>query len=69
MFSKSPHKRKLARGQTTLDIDSVMALFTDLSMIKTKIVLSIVAYGHKNLRASAHICHHRTPIHIIYGYK
>jgi hypothetical protein len=65
MFSKSPRKRKLARGQTTLDIDSVLALFTDLSMIKTKIVLSIVAYGHKNLRASVHISHHCIPLHWI----
>jgi hypothetical protein len=65
MFSKSPRKRKLTRGTTTLDIDSVLALFTDLSMIKTKIVLSIVAYGHKNLRASVHISHHCIPLHWI----
>jgi hypothetical protein len=65
IFAESLRKRKMARGDTTLDIDSILALFTDLSMIKTKIVLSIVANPNKNLRQSVHISHKGIPLHWI----
>jgi hypothetical protein len=65
MFADSRRKKKMARGETTLDIDSVLALFTDLSMVNTKIVLSIVANPNKNLRQSVHISHRGVPLHWI----
>src|SRR5579859_765877 len=65
MFADSQRKRKMARGETTLDIDSVLALFTDLLMINTKIVLSILANPNKNLRQSVHISHKGIPLHWI----
>ena len=65
MFADSQRKRKMARGEAILDIDSVLALFTDLSMIHTKIVLSIVANPNKNLRQSVHISHKGIPLHWI----
>lgn len=43
MFADSLRKRKMARGEASLDIDSVLGLFTDLSMINTKFELSILA--------------------------
>ena len=43
MFADSSRKRKMARCKATLDIGSVLALFTDLSMINMKIELSILA--------------------------
>jgi len=63
MFADSPRKRKMARGEATLDIDSVLSLFTDLSMINTKIELSIVANPGKNLKQSVHISHKGIPLH------
>jgi hypothetical protein len=63
MFANSSRKRKMARGEATLDIDSVLALFTDLSMINTKIELSILANPDKNLRRSVHISHKGIPLH------
>jgi hypothetical protein len=65
MFADSSRKRRMARGEVTLDIDSVLALFTDLSMINTKIELSILANPNKNLRQSVHISHKGIPLHWI----
>jgi hypothetical protein len=63
MFADSSRKRKMARGEATLDIDSVLALFTDLSMINTKIELSVLANFNKNLKQSVHISHKGIPLH------
>jgi hypothetical protein len=65
MFVDSSEKRKMARGEVTLDIDSVLALFTDLSTINTKLELSILANPNKNLRQSVHISHKGMPLHWI----
>lgn len=65
MFDDSRKKRRMASGEATLDIDSVLALFTDLSMVNTKIRLSIGANPNKNLRQSVHISHRGTPLHWI----
>jgi hypothetical protein len=63
IFADSSRKRKMARGESTLDIDSVLALFTDLSMINTKVKLSVLANPSKNLRQSVHIIHKGIPLH------
>jgi len=62
MFADSPRKRKMAQGEATMYIDIILALFTDLSMINIKIVLSIVANPNKNLRQSMHIGHKGIPL-------
>lgn len=49
----------------TLDIDSILALFTDLSVIKTVIGISIVANPMKNLKQSIHFIHNGVLLHWI----
>ncbi len=65
VFANSPRKREMARGETTLDVDSVLALFTDLSMINKEIAISIIVYPTKNLKKSVHIIHNSVPLHWI----
>jgi len=55
----------MARGEATLDVDSVLALSMDLSMINTEIAVSIVANPMKNLKKSVHLNHNETPLHLI----
>ena len=54
----------MARGKANMDIDS-LALFTDLSIINIKIILSIVTNLNKNLRQSVHISHKGILLHWI----
>jgi hypothetical protein len=65
MFANSRRRRELARGEVSLDIDSILALFTDLSVINTVIAISIVANPMKNLKASVHLIHNDVPLHWI----
>src|SRR5947207_5875332 len=68
MFANSRAKRELAQGEVTLDIDSTLALFTDLSLIKTVIKISIVANPMRNLKTSVHLLHNSIPLHWIPHY-
>jgi hypothetical protein len=65
MFANSKRKRDMVRGEATLDIDSILALFTDLSVIDTVIEISIISNPMKNLRKNVHIIHDGTPLHWI----
>jgi hypothetical protein len=65
VFADSQGRREMARGEATLDVDSVLALFTDLSMINTEISISIIANPMKNLKKSVHIIHDGAPLHLI----
>ena len=65
VFSGRRTKREMARGEASLDIDSILALFTDLSMIKTGIEISIVSNPMKNLKSSVHLVHKGVPLHWI----
>jgi hypothetical protein len=65
VFEGSRRRREMARGEATLDVDSVLALFTDLSMINTEIAISIVANPMKNLKKSVHLNHNGAPLHLI----
>ena len=65
MFANSRRKREKARGGVSLDIDSILALFTDLSIIKTVVAISIVANPMKNLKGSVHLIHNGIPLHWI----
>ena len=65
MFANSKRKREMARGEVTLDIDSILALFTDLSVINTVINISIISNPTKNLKRSVHIIHNGAPLHWI----
>jgi hypothetical protein len=65
VLANSSRKREMARGEATLDVDSVLALFTDLSMINTEIAFSIIANPMKNLKKSVHIIHNGVPLHQI----
>jgi hypothetical protein len=56
---------KISQGEVTLDIDSVLALFTDLSAIKTLIKVSIVSNPMKNLQRSVHLSHQGISLHHI----
>lgn len=65
LSSGSSRKRKMARGITTLDIDSVLGLFSDLSAVKSTIAISIIANPLKNLKSSVHIEHNGVQLHEI----
>jgi len=65
MFANSKRKREMAHGEVSLDIDSILALFMDLSVINTVISLSIVSNPAKNLKKSVHIIHKGIPLHWI----
>src|SRR5271156_1829764 len=52
MFANS--RRRKLEEKVSLDIDSILALFTDLSVINTMITISIVANPMKNLKKSVH---------------
>lgn len=65
MFDESELNRMLAKGKLRLDIDSVLALFTDLAMIKTVLNISIVPLPTKNLQSDVHIVHNGVPLHWI----
>ena len=64
-FSKSRVKRKMAKGQVAFDIDSILAMFTDLSVINTVIGISIISNPMKNLKHSVHLAHQGAPLHHI----
>ena len=65
MFANSRRRREKAHGEVTLDIDSILALFTDLSIINTVIAISIVTNPMKNLKKSLHLIHNGVPFHWI----
>jgi hypothetical protein len=65
MFANSRRKREKAQGKVTLDIDSILALFMDLSAIETMLSASIVANPTKNLNRSVHLIHKGIPLHWI----
>ena len=58
-------KRRQAQGKVRLDIDSILALFTDLSIIKSVLSISIVPLPTKNLQSDVHIVHNGVPLHWI----
>ena len=57
--------RDLAQGKLTVDIDSALLLFTDLSLIQCTIDISMVWSPWKNLGSSIHITHQGVPLHRI----
>ncbi len=65
VFANSPRKREMVREEATLDMDSVLTLFTDLSRINREIVISIVVNPMKNLKKSVSIIHDGVPLHWI----
>ena len=65
MFANSRRRREKARGEVSLDIDSILALFTDLSVINTVVGISIVANRMKNLTRDVHLIHDGIPLHWI----
>jgi len=65
MFANSRRRREMAHGTVTLDIDSILALFTDLYTIKMVIAISIIANPMKNLKRSVHLIHNGIPLHWI----
>lgn len=65
IFANSREKREMARGEVSIDVDSVLALFTDLSMINTMISISVIANPMKNLKKSVHVTHNGVPLHRI----
>jgi hypothetical protein len=64
---KHTHKRirDIAQGKLTVDIDSVLLLFTDLSFVRCTIDISMVWNPWKNLSSSVHITHRGIPLHRI----
>jgi len=57
--------RDVAKGKVTVDIDSVLSLFTDLSMINCTIDIGVVWNPWRNLQSSVHIAHKGIPLHRI----
>jgi hypothetical protein len=64
-FSRDIRKRRMAQGQVTFDIDSTLALFTDLSAINTLLTISIVSKPMQNLKHSVHLSHGDVPLHYV----
>jgi len=64
-ISNDVDKNILTRGQVTIDIDSILALFTDLAIIRTVLNVCVTSNPHKNLNGSVHLVHRGIPIHHI----
>jgi hypothetical protein len=65
IFANSMRRRKMTREEATMNMNNILTLFTNLSVINTKIMISIVANPIKNLKKSIHIIHNKTPLHLI----
>jgi hypothetical protein len=65
LHHSKPRVREMAQGKLTLDIDSVLSLFTDLSMVNRCIDIFVVWSAWRNLDSSVHITHQGVPIHRI----
>jgi len=65
MFDPSESRRRSARGKVRFDIDSVLALFNDLSVVKSVLSVTIVPLPMKNLQSDVHIIHNGVPLHWI----
>jgi hypothetical protein len=57
--------REMAAGKVTVDIDSVLSLFTDLSMINCTIDVAVVWSPWRNLQSSVHIAYKGIALHRI----
>ena len=65
IFARDAYKRNMAKSQVTFDIDNVMAIFTNLSVINAVIGISIVSNPIRNLKESVHLAHQGAPLHHI----
>ena len=54
---------QFAEGEVTLDIDSILAMFTDLSVINAPIRFSIMSNPAKNLQHNVHLACRGIPLH------
>jgi hypothetical protein len=61
----APSTRQMAQGVVTFDLDSALAVFSDLSAIHAMILISIDANPMKNLKYSVHVYHRGVPLHLI----
>ena len=57
MFIKDIYKRNMIKNQVIFDINNVITIFTNLSMINMIIKISIVLNSIKNLKMSIHLTH------------
>ena len=57
--------RRMAQGIVTFDLDSALAVFADLSVIRALISISVDANPMKNLKRSVHVYHGGVPLHLI----
>jgi hypothetical protein len=57
--------QNMAKGSVTVDIDSVLLLFTDLSLIQCTIDISMIWSPWRNLSSSVHITYCSIPVHRI----
>lgn len=64
-ISEDSREKDMARGEASIDIDSILAMFTDLSAINTVIRISVLSNPTKNLGASIHLSHRGMPMHHI----
>jgi hypothetical protein len=63
--AKSRTKHNIAKGQVTLDIDSILAMFTDLMVINMVIAISVISSPIRNLKQRVHLAHQGAPLHHI----
>jgi len=61
----SKRVRNMAQGKLTMDVDSVLSLFTDLCMINCTIDIAIVWNPWRNLQSSVHLAHKGIHLHRI----
>jgi len=57
--------QRISRGKVMIDIDSILAMFTDLSVINSVLKISIVSNPAKNLSSNIHLAHRGKPLHHI----
>ena len=64
-MSSAPRAGPLAVSDVTMDFDSLLALFADLSTIKSTIDITVVPTEVRNLKRTVHISHGGVPLHWI----
>ena len=64
-ISRRPWVKRMAKGVTTLDIDSTLAIFEDLDVIKADLDIWPVSMPALNLRRSLHLAYKKVSIHRI----
>ena len=59
MFIRDIYKRNMIKNQVIFDINNIIIIFTNLSMINIIIKILIISNSIKNLKESIHLTHQK----------